>query len=42
MVLVLGASKQVILLELPIAWEANDRKRAKYVELVEECQSPLR
>lgn len=38
------ASKQVILLELTVPWEdrmeeANERKRAKYSELVEECQS---
>lgn len=38
------ASKQVSLLELTVPWEdrmeeAHERKRAKYSELVEECQS---
>lgn len=38
------ASKQVILLELTVPWEdhmeeANERKRAKYSQLVEECRS---
>ena len=38
------ASKQVILLELTVPWEdrleeANERKRAMYSELVEECQN---
>ena len=44
MVLISEASKQLILLELTIPWkdcieEAKERKRAKYTELVEECQS---
>jgi len=38
------ASKQIVLLGLPVPWEdcikeANERKRAKYAELVEECRS---
>ena len=38
------ASKHLIMLELTVPWEeriedANERKRAKYQELVEECRS---
>ena len=44
MVLILETLKQLILLELTVPWEdhteeVNKRKRAKYAELVEECQS---
>ncbi|KAK0141753.1 hypothetical protein N1851_020577 [Merluccius polli] len=44
MVLLSEASKQVILLELAIPWEdrieeANQKKRVKYAELVEQCRS---
>ncbi|XP_026126685.1 uncharacterized protein LOC113108082 [Carassius auratus] len=43
-VLTSEASKQVILLELTVPWEdrmeeANERKRAKYSQLVEDCRS---
>lgn len=42
MLLISETSKQIVLLELTIPWEdrieeANERKRAKYAELVEEC-----
>ncbi|KAM9850143.1 tectonic-1 [Aulostomus maculatus] len=42
-VLTSATSKQVVLLELTVPWEdhieeANERKRAKYQELVEECR----
>ena len=44
MQLISETSKQIILLELTVLWEdrieeANERKRAKYTELVEECQN---
>ena len=43
MVLMSGATKQVVLLELTVPWEdrmeeAQERKRAKYAELVAECR----
>lgn len=43
MVLVSTSSKQVVLLELTVPWkdrmeEAQERKKAKYTELVAECQ----
>ena len=43
LVLTSASSKQVVLLELTVPWEdrieeANERKRAKYQELVEECR----
>jgi len=43
-VLISEASKQIVLLELRVPWEdrideVNERKRAKYAELVEECRS---
>ncbi|KAK0148843.1 hypothetical protein N1851_010754 [Merluccius polli] len=44
LLLISEASKQIVLLELTVPWEdrieeANERKRAKYAELVEECRS---
>ncbi|XP_024141063.1 uncharacterized protein LOC112154399 [Oryzias melastigma] len=44
MVLTSQSSKQVVLIELTVPWEdrmeeANERKRAKYAELVAECRS---
>lgn len=43
-VLTLVSTKQVVLLELTVPWkdrlgEANERKRAKYTELVVDCRS---
>ncbi|XP_036071215.1 uncharacterized protein LOC112142521 [Oryzias melastigma] len=43
MLLISEATKQVVLLELTVPWEdrideANERKRAKYADLVEECR----
>ena len=43
LVLTSASSKQVLLLELTVPWEdrmeeANERKRLKYQELIEECQ----
>ena len=39
-----AASRQVVMLELTVPWEerveeANERKRLKYQQLVEDCQS---
>ncbi|RXN29637.1 reverse transcriptase [Labeo rohita] len=44
MIIVSDSTKQLIILELTVPWEermeeANERKRAKYQELVEECRS---
>ena len=44
MVLTSESTKQVVLLELTVPWEdrieeANERKRAKYMELISECRS---
>ncbi len=44
MVLTSESTKQVVLLELTVPWEdqidkANERKRAKYAELITECRS---
>ncbi|KAI2663059.1 hypothetical protein H4Q32_002088 [Labeo rohita] len=44
MIIVSKSTKQLIILELTVPWEermeeANERKRAKYQELVEECRS---
>lgn len=44
MVLISEASKLIILLELTVSWkshteESNERKRARYAELVAECLS---
>ncbi|XP_067284127.1 uncharacterized protein [Pseudorasbora parva] len=44
MLLISETSKQIVLLELTVPWEdrieeANERKRAKYAELVEECRN---
>ncbi|XP_076844394.1 uncharacterized protein LOC143489330 [Brachyhypopomus gauderio] len=44
MVLISESTKQVVLVELTVPWEdrmeeANERKRAKYAELVSECRS---
>ncbi|KAJ8008616.1 hypothetical protein DPEC_G00106730 [Dallia pectoralis] len=44
MLLISETSKQIILLELTVPWEdrieeANERKGAKYAELVEECRN---
>lgn len=44
MLLISETSKHIVLLELTVTWkdrieEANERKRAKYAELVEECQN---
>ena len=44
MVLTSASSKQVLLKELTVPWEdreeeANERKRKKYLELVEQCPS---
>lgn len=43
MIMTSQSSKQLIILELTVPWEenieeANERKRAKYRELVEECR----
>jgi len=43
MVLISEAFRKIILLELTVPWEdrieqANERKRAKYAELVEKCR----
>lgn len=44
MVLISGAAKKVVLLELTVPWEermeeAHERKRGKYAELLEKCRS---
>lgn len=43
MIITSEASKQLIMLELTVPWEeqteeANERKRTKYQELLEECR----